>query len=111
MTREKIPKGIISMSILAVLWDKGGYGYLVQKEVESLTGLSLSKGEIYSMLRHLEIRGLIVKMDNSGKIRRTYYKTTDKGKIFFLSQKDVLAKSIKAIQDLEKFIEDHSANC
>ncbi|MEM3534673.1 MAG: PadR family transcriptional regulator [Thermoplasmatales archaeon] len=108
MTRERIPKGILSMAILVTLWDRGGYGYLLQKDLESLIGFPLSRGEIYSMLRHLEIRGFVQRIEgNIAGARRTYYITTEKGKTFFLAQRETIIKTIRVMESLERFLEEH----
>ena len=103
MKRGKLPKGIITIVILSALLDKEGYGYLLQREVKKILGQSLSRGEIYSILRHLEIKGLVKKIPLD-RGRRTYYTTTDKGRDFLLSQEESLSSTISVLQNIMKSI-------
>lgn len=105
MTRDRLPKGVITMVILTALWDSEGYGYSLQREVERITGQPLSRGEVYSMLRHLEIRGFVEKVQvKEGKGRRSYYKTTGRGREFLIAQEKSMNISLSILEYLRRFI-------
>lgn len=103
--REKIFKGIISLLVLKELWESPSYGYLLDKKISSGLGEKLSNGEIYSVVRNLEIRGYIkVQRESGGGRVRKYYEISENGRNFLLTQARSLTIASKSIEEIRVFI-------
>lgn len=107
--RERIFKGIISLLILKALWNSPKYGYLLESEIDSKLGEKLSDGEIYSILRNMEIKRLLrsYTISEHGRIRK-YYEINEAGKKFLLEHQHSLKIAAPLIEEIREFID--SAN-
>jgi Predicted transcriptional regulators len=104
--RERIFKGIITLMILKALWDSPKHGYLLENEISNMIGDRLSEGEIYSLLKHMELRGFVSsKSEVCNNRLRKYYEITPKGREFFLKHKAPIAIMIPMIMELKKFMD------
>lgn len=107
--RGRTFKGIISLVILECLWKEPGYGYQLEREVDRCTGQRLSNGEIYSILRNLEIRGLVrEKSARSPERRRRYYEISASGKDYLLNQVKIMEFAIKSFEEIIEFVRSAS---
>ena len=103
--RGRTFKGIISLVILRNLWNEPNYGYVLEKEVNRCLGQKLSNGEIYSILRNLEIRGLVHKkngQENDGK--RKYYEISNDGRKYLVNQSRTLESAMDSIGEIIRFV-------
>ncbi|MCL4333981.1 MAG: PadR family transcriptional regulator [Candidatus Thermoplasmatota archaeon] len=103
--RERTFKGIISLVILKCLWNESGYGYQLEKEIDRCIGQKLSNGEVYSILKNMEIRGLIrnvPKPETTGK--RKYYEISLEGKEYLKNQVKNMEFAINSFQEIIKFV-------
>ncbi|MGC8561968.1 MAG: PadR family transcriptional regulator [Thermoplasmata archaeon] len=103
--RGRTFKGIISLVILRNLWNEPNYGYVLEKEVNRCLGQKLSNGEIYSILRNLEIRGLIYKRANQEKdSKRKYYEISNDGRRYLINQSRTLEFAMDSIGEIIRFV-------
>jgi DNA-binding PadR family transcriptional regulator len=103
--RGRTFKGIISLIILKSLWNAPGYGYQLEREVNKGLNQKLSNGEIYSILRNMEIRGLIKNRNDSQPGRnRKYYEISGDGKKYLLNQALNMDLAINTMQEIIKFV-------
>ncbi len=103
--RERIFKGVITLLVLKSIWSGPKHGYLLENEINTKLGEKLSEGEIYSLMKHMELRGFVKSftvMENS-RMRR-YYEITDKGKEFLLKHKHALEVVGPLISEISEFI-------
>ncbi len=104
--RERIFKGIITLMILKSLWDSPKHGYLLESEIGEIIGEKLSEGEIYSLLKHMEMRGFVSsKAEVCNNRLRKYYEITPKGREFFLKHKAPITTMIPMMMELKKFMD------
>lgn len=103
--RERIFKGVITLLVLKSIWDSPKHGYILENEINSKLGEKLSEGEIYSLMKHMEIRGFVrsYTMVENNRTRR-YYEITDKGKEFLLKHKHALEVVGPLISEVWDFI-------
>lgn len=103
--RGRTFKGIISLVILKSLWNEPDYGYRLEREVSRSLGQKLSNGEIYSILRNMEIRGLIKNKVNpqSGR-RRKYYEISKEGRNYLLDQVQNINHALISMEEIAKFV-------
>ncbi len=105
--RERIFKGVITLLVLKSIWDAPKHGYLLENEINTKLGEKLSEGEIYSLMKHMEIRGFVKSftvMEN-GRVRR-YYEITEKGKEFLKKHKHALEVVSPLIGEILNFISE-----
>ncbi|EQB66223.1 MAG: hypothetical protein AMDU3_IPLC00001G0389 [Thermoplasmatales archaeon I-plasma] len=103
--RGRTFKGIISLVILRNLWNGPNYGYVLEKEVNRCLGQKLSNGEIYSVLRNLEIRGLIHKRTGQEKdSKRKYYEISNEGRKYLVNQSRILEPAMDSIREIIQFV-------
>jgi len=105
--RERIFKGVITLLVLKSIWDGPKHGYLLENEINNKLGEKLSEGEIYSLMKHMEIRGFVrsfTMMENS-RMRR-YYEITEKGKSFLIKHKHALEVVNPLINEILDFINE-----
>jgi PadR family transcriptional regulator PadR len=97
MGDDKLPrelkKGLVELSILAILSRGSKYGLQIIKELESLSGgvLKIKEGTLYPALHRMEARGLVKSEWNttgSGNPRK-YYALTDDGLKYYHKARDV----------------------
>jgi PadR family transcriptional regulator PadR len=103
--RGRTFKGIISLVILKCLWNEPSYGYQLEKEIDRCIGQKLSNGEIYSILKNMEIRGLIT--NESGREedgRRKYYEISGEGKKYLMNQVKNMEFAINSFEEIIKFV-------
>ncbi len=105
--RGRTFKGIVSLIILKSLWKEPGYGYFLEREANRGLGQKLSNGEIYSILRNLEIRGLVRARvgDQTGRNRK-YYEISSEGKKYLISQVKNLDFAMNSIVDVINFVHE-----
>ena len=103
--RGRTFKGIISLVILRNLWNEPNYGYILEKEVNRCLGQKLSNGEIYSILRNLEIRGLVHKKNGQEKDgKRKYYEISNDGRKYLVNQSRTLESAMDSIGEIIRFV-------
>ncbi|MGC8546310.1 MAG: PadR family transcriptional regulator [Thermoplasmata archaeon] len=105
--RERIFKGVITLLVLKSIWDGPKHGYLLENEINTKLGEKLSEGEIYSLMKHMEIRGFVrsfTLMENS-RMRR-YYEITEKGKEFLIKHRHALEVVSPLINEISDFIKE-----
>ncbi len=103
--RGRTFKGIISLVILRNLWNEPNYGYVLEKEVNRCLGQKLSNGEIYSILRNLEIRGLVHKKNGQEKDgKRKYYEISNDGRKYLVNQSRTLESAMDSIGEIIRFV-------
>ncbi len=103
--RERIFKGIITLIILKSLWNSPKHGYLLENEISEKINERLSEGEIYSLLKHMELRGFVnAKSEMCNNRMRKYYEITPRGREFFLSHKGPIKIMIPMMKELEEFM-------
>lgn len=103
--RGRTFKGIISLIILRNLWNEPNYGYVLEKEVDKCLGQKLSNGEIYSILRNLEIRGFVHKMTSPEKdSKRKYYEISNDGRKYLVNQSRTLESAMDSIGEIIRFV-------
>ena len=75
----QLKRGLIEVSILALLSKGDSYGYKLIKDIESV--ISLSESTLYPILRRLEGAGCltIYSVEHNGRLRK-YYSITDEGR-------------------------------
>ncbi|AFZ70452.1 putative transcriptional regulator [Caldisphaera lagunensis DSM 15908] len=100
--RKKMLKGIISLMILKILYEKPVHGYEMNKEISLKIGEELSPGYIYVLLKIMLKKGLIVaKQDSNVRGQRlTEYRITEKGIEFLKKHKNVLEKGKSMIDEI-----------
>ena len=107
--RGRTFKGFISLIVLRALWNEPGYGYNLEKEVNRGLGVKLSNGEIYSVLRNMEIRGLV---KNRGKRQegknRKYYEISSEGKQYLREQVKSMEVALPTIEEIIGFVNSNS---
>lgn len=106
--RERMFRGIISLLILQLLWKSPKYGYSLEKEIAQEIGEKLSDGEIYSILRNLEIKKLLISYTKpeGGRVRK-YYEINEGGKQFLIDHKHSLNVAAAIIDEMRSFIESN----
>ena len=80
----EIRRGVIELSIMALLEKKKMYGYEIAKKLRALTNeiLAIEEGTLYPLLRRLEKKGWVeVEWIIAEGRPRKYYKLTERGKI------------------------------
>ena len=80
----EIRRGVIELSIMALLDKKEMYGYEIAKKLKALTSeiLAVEEGTLYPLLRRLEKKGWVeVEWIIADGRPRKYYKLTKRGKI------------------------------
>ena len=103
--RGRTFKGVISLVILRNLWNGPNYGYVLEKEVNRCLGQKLSNGEIYSILRNLEIRGLVHKKNGQEKDgKRKYYEISNDGRKYLVNQSRTLESAMDSIGEIIRFV-------
>jgi len=100
-SRQDFLKGTVKLVVLATLADTPKYGYLIIKEIEGLSNdfFDLREGTLYPILHRLEDEGYVKsewKVSKVGRDRR-YYRITPKGRQFLQSQRQVLQKTVSAV--------------
>ncbi len=107
--RGRTFKGIISLLVLKSLWKEPGYGYLLEREVNKCLGQRLSNGEIYSIIRNLEIHGLVkARLGHETDRNRKYYEISSEGKKYLISQVKNLDLAMNSILDVIKFVHEET---
>lgn len=102
--RERTFKGIISLVILRHLWRGPSYGYEMEREVKRSLGFALSSGEIYSILRNMEIRGLVrINVQNQSGRRRRYYEISTEGRRYLIDQIQSMEYAVSFLSEILKF--------
>lgn len=78
---DQIRKGLLELTILNDIRNRGMYGYEIEKRLCKSEGLLLGKGVIYKMLRRFVRHGLVTVTDvkSPDGPRRKYYLLTDSG--------------------------------
>ncbi|MCL4447403.1 MAG: PadR family transcriptional regulator [Candidatus Thermoplasmatota archaeon] len=103
--RTRTFKGIISLVILRHLWNEPNYGYQLEREVNRSLDQRLSNGEIYSIIKYLEIRGLVRnKVDHQIVKNRKYYEISSEGKRYLINQVRTLKSAIGSIEEIIEFV-------
>ncbi|MCL4412964.1 MAG: PadR family transcriptional regulator [Candidatus Thermoplasmatota archaeon] len=103
--RERQFKGIISLLVLKSIWSTPKHGYNLENEISERIGEKLSEGEIYSLLKHMEIRGFVkshTKVEN-GRVRR-YYEINPEGRKFFMKHRTPLMTVGPIMEELLDFM-------
>ena len=89
---SEILRGLTDSIILAQLLKGDSYGYQINKSIGSLSenAFELKEATLYTSFRRLEDKGLIssYRGDENSGARRRYYTITDKGREFFLENKE-----------------------
>ncbi|MCW6159107.1 MAG: PadR family transcriptional regulator [Thermoplasmatales archaeon] len=108
--RGRTFKGFISLIVLRTLWNEPGYGYNLEKEINRGLGVKLSNGEIYSVLRNMEIRGLIkYKGKRQEGKKRKYYEISSEGKQYLQEQVENMEVALPAIEEIIVFVNSNSS--
>lgn len=80
-------RGYNDTIILSILKDKDSYGYEISKQIQTLSDACyiIKETTLYSAFSRLEKNGYITSYygDESYGKRRTYYRITDTGKIYY----------------------------
>jgi DNA-binding PadR family transcriptional regulator len=100
--RKKMLKGIISLMILKMLYEKPIHGYEINKEISLKIGEELSPGYVYVLLKVMSNKGLInAKRESNNRGQKlTEYYITDKGIEFLKKHKNVLEKGRLMIDEI-----------
>ena len=75
----QLKRGLIEISILALLSKMDSYGYKLIKDIAGV--ITLSESTLYPILRRLEASGCltIYSVEHNGRLRK-YYSITDEGR-------------------------------
>lgn len=106
--------GLIQLLILKILFKKPSHGYQIMDDVEKLTGGRYipEPGALYTMLRRLEVRGLVVsewEKKDKGADRRVYTLTKE-GKAALKEGLKMLKKRQELMDQLVQFYEQELAD-
>ncbi len=109
--RGRTFKGVMSLVILKCLWKEPSYGYQLEREVDKFLGQKLSNGEIYSILRNMEIRGLVRgKLSRQTERNRKYYEISNEGKKYLFNQVKNMEFAISSFEEIIRFVRSVSEN-
>ena len=74
----QLKRGLLDVCVLAAIKDQDSYGYRIIKDMKPY--LELSESTLYTILKRLEIAGMLTvrSMEHGGRLRK-YYHITDKG--------------------------------
>ena len=111
MISSDVIRGYNDTIILCLLLDGDSYGYEISKRISEISEgkYIIKETTLYSAFTRLESNGFIESYSGgeiSGGKRRTYYRITDSGKVYYDEKcsewqvtKDVINKFIKEIMD------------
>ncbi len=111
MISSDVIRGYNDTIILCLLLEGDSYGYEISKMISEISEgkYIIKETTLYSAFTRLESNGFIESYsggDISGGKRRTYYRITDSGKVYYAEKcsewqvtKDVINKFIKEITD------------
>jgi PadR family transcriptional regulator PadR len=90
MKNNELLKGFNDIMILKILYHSDSYGYEISKHIRQITDnkYSIKETTLYSALNRLENNGYVksyLGTQSFGK-RRTYFKITPLGKIYYLDK-------------------------
>jgi len=92
--------GLMPILVLKILSKNPMHGYQIEEELSNLLKREIPEGFIYSLLKRLEIKGLVVykwEMPSSGPARKVYI-LTEEGKTY-------LEERTKQIEELKSVID------
>lgn len=75
-------KGLLELSILAVLSREDGYGYLIVQRLKQIQELTMNEGSVYPILQRLHREGCLstYRMPSKTGPPRRWFKLTDIGR-------------------------------
>jgi len=75
-------KGVLVLNILNDVRNRRMYGYEIERKFRKSTGLLISEGTIYSILRRLRQQGLVrtIQTKSPDGPKRKYYRLTEAGR-------------------------------
>jgi len=78
---DQIRKGLLELTILNDIRNRGMYGYEIERELRKSYGLLLGKGVVYKMLKRFARHHLVSATDvkSPDGPRRRYYELTESG--------------------------------
>ena len=78
---DQIRKGLLELTILNDIRDRGMYGYEIERKLRKSQGLLLGRGVVYKMLRRFVRHRLVsvTEVKSPEGPRRKYYLLTDLG--------------------------------
>jgi len=77
----QLKKGLLLVLVMNIIKKKSCYGYQIIKEIKESTGIELAEGTLYSLLKNLKNRKLVLSKwsINEGSSPRKYYYLTGSG--------------------------------
>jgi len=93
---QHITKNLLDIQILTIINKEPAWGYKIKKQVEAYSGLKIRHGALYPLLRRLEEKGLIKSQkQQQGKRTRKVYTTTEKGKTYLKTYRNIIKEQIQ----------------
>lgn len=88
MSKEysQLPQVAFSILLALSLRERHGYEIIKQVQVDSNNKITLGPGALYTSIKQLRARGLIVEILHEEDARRRYYKLSDAGKEVLASE-------------------------
>lgn len=102
--KEQILRGIMTLLILRMLWEKPMHGYSLQTSISETIKRDMPQGTIYVLLKSLEKRGLIEIYETQGERDRKLYTITARGTKFLVGHEEPLSIAREIMDDLILFI-------
>ena len=101
-------KGLVSLSVLAVLAQEEAYGYAIVQQLERRRGLEFKESTIYLALGRLSKEGLVASrtVKSPSGPRRRYYQLTPQGKRHLLELRERWLLLSTAVSSLLAEVDD-----
>jgi PadR family transcriptional regulator PadR len=93
---QRIGRNLLDIHILRLIRTQPMWGYGIKKRVETIFGLRLRHGTLYSILNNLEQKGfLAIQEQQHGGRRRKIYAITDEGRRYLETYEDLLKEQLE----------------
>ena len=88
MSKEysQLPQVAFSILLALSLRERHGYEIIKQVQEDSNNKIILGPGALYTSIKQLRTRGLIVEVSHADDVRRRYYKLSDAGRDILASE-------------------------
>lgn len=76
---NRLPLVAFSILLALTVRERHGYGIIKQVEEDSNGKIKLGPGALYTSIKQLLARGLIIEVEHTDDVRRRYYRLSDVG--------------------------------
>jgi len=108
MSKEysQLPQVAFSILLALSLRERHGYEIIKQVQEDSNNKITLGPGALYTSIKQLRSRGLIVEVEHKDDVRRRYYKLSDAGKEVLASELEYYENALQLARN-RKLLHDH----